>query len=427
MVIISHPTGNMFAREVIRTLGGKGLLQEYWTSIGLSNETRWVRFLPPKLLNECLRRSYDIPFRQLRTQSLREIVRLACIKFGRANLIRGEDKWASIDQVYRSLDRRVARRLAKLPSVTSVYAYEDAALESFRDAKARSILALYDLPIGYWRAARALLSEEAERLPQWASTLTGNQDSERKLARKDEELSLSDAIFVASTFTAETLRLAPTAKGKPVHIVPYGAPPPISRALLDEHLARLSRPGVLRVLFVGGLSQRKGIAEVFAACDSLRSAVTLTVIGRHAADCPALTTALGSCRYIPSLPHSEILREMREHDVLVFPSLFEGFGLVILEAMAQGVPVITTPHTGGRDVITPGKDGVIVPIRDTQAIVRALEDLHKDRVRLVAMSEAAWKKSADYTWSAYGGRIVTTIQDLITNRQPTISGRHLHG
>jgi glycosyltransferase involved in cell wall biosynthesis len=57
---------------------------------------------------------------------------------------------------------------------------------------------------------------------------------------------------------------------------------------------------------------------------------------------------------IAGSPHfriHEVLREMQRHDVLVFPSLFEGFGLVIVEAMSQGLPVITTSHTAGPDII----------------------------------------------------------------------------
>ena len=63
---------------------------------------------------------------------------------------------------------------------------------------------------------------------------------------------------------------------------------------------------------------------------------------------------------------------MREHDVFVFPSLFEGFGLVITEAMSQGVPVITTDRTAGPDLIQDGVDGWIVPAGSSIAIKEVL-------------------------------------------------------
>ena len=124
-------------------------------------------------------------------------------------------------------------------------------------------------------------------------------------------------------------------------------------------------------LFVGGLSQRKGIADVFAAADHHQDDVELTVIGRgQVDDCPPLKVALGRHRWIPSMPHDQVLKEMRAHDVLLFPSLFEGFGLVITEAMSQGTPVITTDRTAGPDVFEDGKSGWLVTPGDTDALIR---------------------------------------------------------
>src|SRR5206468_9345000 len=79
--------------------------------------------------------------------------------------------------------------------------------------------------------------------------------------------------------------------------------------------------------------------------------------------------------WIPSLPHQQILKLMHEHDVLVFPSLFEGFGLVITEAMSQGTPVITTERTVGPDIIDHGQNGWIVEAGSTEALQQAIEEL----------------------------------------------------
>jgi glycosyltransferase involved in cell wall biosynthesis len=163
----------------------------------------------------------------------------------------------------------------------------------------------------------------------------------------------------------------------------------------------------LRVLFVGSLSQRKGIAEVFEAVDSMGRHAELTVIGRKTGgDCKPLDEALSRCRWIPSLPRERILEEMRGHDVLVFPSLFEGFGLVVTEALSQGLPVITTNRTCGPDVLNEGIEGFLVPTSNPHAIVEKLDFLHCDRERLAAMSEAARKKAEKLRWAAYRQKLV---------------------
>jgi glycosyltransferase involved in cell wall biosynthesis len=99
---------------------------------------------------------------------------------------------------------------------------------------------------------------------------------------------------------------------------------------------------------------------------------------------------------------------MRDSDVLVFPSLFEGFGLVILEAMSQGVPVITTPNTGGVDVIQEGVDGFIVPIRSAEAIVDRV-GLLENRDFLTVMSLRALQKAALCSWGHYRRGIVDAV------------------
>ena len=142
-------------------------------------------------------------------------------------LDRHETGPCSVDGVFRAMDRTVARRLRALAggnTVRGVYAYEDGAAATFREARRQGLRCFYDLPIGYWRAGRAIFDEEAAREPAWAPTLTGRSDSPAKLARKDEELAAADAVFVASSFTRRTLESAPGLRA-PVHVVPYGAPP----------------------------------------------------------------------------------------------------------------------------------------------------------------------------------------------------------
>jgi len=264
------------------------------------------------------------------------------------------------------------------------------------------------LPIGYWRAAHAILKEEAQLQPEWAVTLTGNQDSEEKNARKDEELALADVVFVASSFTRQTLSFAPKFDGSVV-MIPYGSPT-VSPV---EHAPRSKSPR-LRVLFVGSLGQRKGLSYLFAACRQLGSNVELTVIGQKPLEsCPALERELARVRWIPTCAHSEVLAEMSRHDVFVFPSLFEGFGLVLLEALAMGLPIIATPHTAGPDLIRDGKEGFIVPIRSATEIAARLDLLHRDRSRLDMMSAAARRRAGEFQWETYESTLALCVAQVL--------------
>jgi starch synthase len=411
MIAVVHPTGNRFVEALVEGLAQREMLNRYYTTVAVARDARWPDWLPRRLARQVQRRRAPLPGRLLARRPWRESVRLLLGNSIRA-LVAHESGWASVDAVYHDLDRWAARSIRTQSGVRGVYAYEDGALASFRAAADRDLACIYDLPIGYWRAGRELMAEERQRMPEWAATLTGLQDSPAKLARKDEELMGASSIVVASSFTRDSLRLARLAAGAAVHIVPYGAPPAWDQRALEEKL-RTRKQGKLKLLYVGSLSQRKGLAEVFAAAAAVKGAAELTVIGRAVADCRPLREGLKAHRYLPSLPHAEILREMREHDLLLFPSLFEGFGLVILEAMAQGMPVITTTHTAGPDVIRSGVDGMLVPIRDAAAIATAILTLGSDRVRLAEMSLAARERAIDFTWSRYRAETIGAIESTV--------------
>ena len=407
-VLLQHPTGNANVRATAAGLLDANMLFGFWTCIAT---------FPGGILHKCSSLS---PFAEFRRRGLdknlkakthvwpwREIGRLAASKAGIDNLTNHETGIFSIDSVYQSLDRHVALKLSTSNKhlIDAVYAYEDGAMSSFRQAKELGIKCIYDLPIGYWRTAKRLLAPELERWPEWSTTLTGFEDSAVKLARKDEELRLADIIIVASQFTADSLNDF-SGNLAPIKVIPYGFPvvgAPRNYASLDS-----SKP--IKLLFVGGLSQRKGIADLFAAVAGLVPRVELTVIGRKATNgCHALNEALSRHRWIPSLPHAEILKIMREHDVLVFPSLFEGFGLVITEAMSQGTPVITTNRTAGPDLIKHGHNGWLIEAGSTTALIECLEHLLAHPSSIASAGRAAMETASKRPWSVYGQELAIAL------------------
>jgi glycosyltransferase involved in cell wall biosynthesis len=407
MILFSHPTGNANVRNAALGLQRAGLLGEYWTCLNYRPGSPWNKIMPPSVLRQFSRRAVPqelLPY--VHTYPFFEFGRLLAPRLKLGRLTRHEKGSLSVDAVYQALDRRVRRRLKSSDRFTGVYAYEDGAAFSFREAKRRGQRCFYDQPIGYWRAARKLLVEEAERLPQWASTLIGNEDSAEKSARKDEELALADVVFVASSYTLGTLKDAPAFKA-PVVVIPYGAPPRPANAPMRT--AR-TRTGPLRAIFVGSLGQRKGLSYLFDAIRQLGSGVELTVVGTLPLErCTALEDELKRVRWIPSLPHAQVLEEMAQHDVFVFPSLFEGFGLVLIEAMAMGLPIVTTAHTAGPDLIDDGREGFIVPIRSSPAIAEKLDLLRREPDLVETMGAAAKAKAVTFTWDAYGRTVAEHV------------------
>ena len=417
MLALSHPTGNVNVRHAALALCEADLLAEFWTCIAWNPDGWAARLLPGRLRPQFERRLFPLPVRaRARTDPWLEGARLLTTKLGLAAFARHEHGAFSVDAVYRRLDRRLARRLQVEPlgGLRAVYAYEDGAQATFAAAHARGLQCIYDLPIGYWRAAQRIYHEEAEREPAWAATIEGALDSDEKLARKESEIAGADLVIAASRFTAGTLAEAPNLAAR-VEVVPYGAPVPIH----SDEPREPSPPGRLRAIFVGALTQRKGLSYVFEAVRRLGDRMELTLVGaRPAVPCAALDEALRRHRWFPDLSNADVLREMRRSDVLLFPSLCEGFGLVILEALACGLPVISTPHTGAPDVLTDGVDGFIVPIRSAGAIAEKLELLLASPARLAAMKDAAAAKAREFSWEKYRAAIARIVKAQIDQPAP---------
>lgn len=413
MLLLAHPSGNTFFRAAARAFHGQGWLLELDSSICWDRNSPLVRVLTPSLVQQLNRRAFtDVPLSLQHGHPWRELIRLAAGGPHFAWLRRHERGALSIDAVYRSFDRHVASRLHSLPGLQAVYAYEDAALCTFEAARGLGLRRIYDLPIGYWRSAQQIFAEERDLQPEWACTLTGLADSAAKLARKDQELELADAVVVPSQFVRSTL-LHHNATRAPIHVLPFGAPPPLASAPTTPI------QGPLRLLYVGSLGQRKGLAYAFEAVAELGTQVSLTLIGRPTSpNCAPLNAALERHRWIPTLPHAEILEQMRQHDVLLLPSLFEGFALVIHEALSQGLPVIATANTGACESVRDGQEGFIVPIRSSRVIAECLLALAQDRERLAAMRRACLQRAAERSWLGYEQALAAVMAPLLAAEAP---------
>jgi len=327
-------------------------------------------------------------------------------------LIRNEYGLFSVDSVYKNMDKYVAADLnnAAKNGVNAVYAYEDGALETFIEAKKLGLKCIYDLPIAYWETGKKLMDQEAERLPEWAATLGGGiLDSTTKLERKSRELELADLVVVPSPFVMDSL--PEWAKKKKVVIAPFGTPVSNSEDVIIERNKDNKKP--LRVLFAGSMSQRKGLGDLFAAVKLLNNTnIELVVMGKPQASMAFYKNEFHDFKYEHGRPNDEVLALMRTCDVFCLPSIVEGRALVMQEAMSQGLPLIITPNTGGKDLVIEGKTGFMIPIRSPNVIAEKLNWFLENRSEILEMGKSAKLHAQKYTWENYGNLIVEAIKQL---------------
>ncbi len=403
MILFAHPFGNANVRAVLDALQGADQLARFLTTVGYSKSAPYLSVLP----RSAGRRTYDLPAEKIRAYPAREAARLLALALKIP--IPHEHGWVSIDRVWQGLDLQAARYLterAQRERIRAVYAYEDCALHLFQAAQTVGVRRIYDLPIAYYETAQRILREEAERYPEWEPTLGGTRDSVEKLARKKRELELAELVICPSNFVLESLP-GSVRQTRPCVMVPFGSPP----ASAGRVSAKMTGP--LRLLFAGSLTQRKGLADLFAAMKLVDSAqVELVVMGSLLRPLSWYREQCPHFRYEPPRPHEEVLRLMRSCDVFVLPSLVEGRALVQQEAMASGLPLIATRNAGGDDLIEEGETGFLVPIRSPAALAEKINWCAEHRERICGMGIAAQRRAAQLSWRGYGDTILAAIQAL---------------
>lgn len=411
MVLLVHPFGNANVRALLDALHRSDLLARFVTTIGWSKNS--YPGLTPKIRGT-LRRNYELPAEKIDIHPVRESVRLLAGRFGLKRLTVHETGWASIDRVWQSLDREAARQIRRERygrALRAVYSYEDCAEELFIAARDRGLRRIYDLPIAYWETAQRLLREEAQRYPDWESTLVATRDSPAKLARKTRELELAEMVICPSRFVFESLPDA-IRESKKCLTAPFGTP------LVESDGEReTGKNGTrLRILFAGALTQRKGLADLFAAMKMVDSKrVELVIMGSLMRPLNWYRQRFAGFVYEPTRSHENVLRLMRSCDLFVLPSIVEGRALVQQEAMACGLPVIATGNAGADDMIIDGETGFLVPIRSPEAIAEKISWCADNRSILSGMGIAARTHASEFTWRAYGDTIVAAIQNSICN------------
>ena len=400
MIAMSHPTGNANVRAVLAALDDAGLLEVFFTTVGVRSDGLLPRLLPEKLRRKIQRRAYSAKRARIHLHPWHELLRVAGAE--------------SIDQVCFDLDSYVAGELRSQRSrISAVYCYEDIARDTFRLARELGWNTFYDLPIAYWETSQRLLHEEAERWPEWEPTLVGTRDSQEKLDRKTEELELADVVICPSRFVLDSLPARVRVEKKCV-VAEFGSP----QVNAGRGDARRETEDTLKVLFAGSMTQRKGLADLFAAMKLLKRVdVELIVMGAPIASLEFYKKQFPNFRYEPPRPHAEVLSLMRSCDVFVLPSIVEGRALVQQEAMACGLPLIVTPNAGGDDLIEEGRTGFLIPIRSPESLAEKIAWFADHRDALPEISAAAKAKAARYTWQAYGDKVMTTVRESMAREE----------
>jgi glycosyltransferase involved in cell wall biosynthesis len=401
MVLLVHP-GTQYSYQLAKQLARHQKLAEFWTGFALAENAWYTRaiqtFLPNswnrKIANRIIR---DVPISRLRTKPLIGLKAVNQIR-------RGHSPQVVFHKINGEFQRKIPSSV--IEDASAVIGFDTSSWLIAERAKNLNKPFFLDQSISHPVANESVLRAVVQRFPKW------REDFESRLPvvlyAENQEHALATKIVAASSYTKRTL-ISEGVKEDKIIVNPYGVS---VQKFQPADEKSIHRP--LRFIFVGSVSARKGVPLLLEAWRSLDlTNCELWLVGPLTPHVRSLIPELPGLKVLGKYPHKELPNLFRQADVFVFPSYCEGFGLVLLEALASGLPIVTTEATAGPDLIQDGVEGFIVPSGNQDELCRAMKYFVDNPGKLPEMSVAARRCAEKFTWDAYGDRWNRLLEEYI--------------
>lgn len=220
-------------------------------------------------------------------------------------------------------------------------------------------------------------------------------------AREQREYGMAHRVIVPSTFARDSFlqQGQPAERVAVVNLALRARGFAADNAAIEQRLRRLRSHEPLRVLYVGMLSYRKGMHDLQSVMQRLGKRMQFRLVGPVLAECRDFArTAAHHAQVDGAVAESALLDVYAWGDVFVLPTIEDGFAVVLAQAQAAGLPILTTTNCGGPDILAGGGEGWVVPIRDADAIAARLEWCEQHRGEVAFMVEQLHRQPPQRDW-----------------------------
>lgn len=223
-----------------------------------------------------------------------------------------------------------------------------------------------------------------------------------------KETKLADYFLTASEFSKNSLTNY-NIDEKKIFICPYGIDMNAYRNINES----ASNSQKLNLLFIGRTTQKKGFFYFLDAIKDLdKNKYAITIVGNYDKKSEYYKEYKDVCEFTGFVMKNEVILYCSKADILIFPSLADGFGLSVLEALACGLPVICSQNAGVSDLIVDGYNGFVVPAADSRIIREKILWFESNRNELQKMKNHARLTASQYSWKNYNNAIITAIKSI---------------
>ncbi len=316
----------------------------------------------------------------------------------------------------RASDARLGRTAGRLAKRSGSYlvSYSYYGFDGFQALGRRDVLfQMHPHPA----TMRRILKDEMTTHPESAASLS--LEWELSLPEQDfehlvQETRMARFFLVASSFTRNSL-IEHGAAPEAIRVIPYGVD-----SVRFHPAVRPPRSSAepLRLLFVGRINERKGLRYLLRALQDLpHGLVHLTICGRVLDGAEELRNGSLPVTLRPSVSADELVQAYQDADLFVLPSIAEGFGQVLLEALASGLPILSTTATAAPDLIEDGVQGFVVPPGRSDLLVSRIVWAAQHREELRSMATLARQRAERFTWKQFRADTAAAVAEFMAADQ----------
>lgn len=411
-VIVAHP-GKQHSYKTAEALYKGDILFQYMTTV--YDKANWkilcTKYLMPKFVSNkiALRKSPVLPDKLVTIRCT--FLGLFLLFFYKLSLNR---KYR--DLVFKYVHNQFGKCVAKYAiknNVDAVIMYDTTCNECFKilKEKAPHIKRIQDVSI----ANRAFMKENYEKDIEITGDLRLKAEQinlwdSKTLERNAEELRLTEYFIVASKMVKRSLMFSGINE-KQIYRIPYGVE-------FDKfpYQAESYGCGRLHLIYVGQIIFRKGLHHLLQVVSTeFKETCTLSVIGFYNNSNELYREYKDSenIKFLGFINHDDLINYYKKSDVFVFPTLGEGFGLVLLEAMSVGLPCIVSDLAGGDDVVDNGKNGFVFQAGNDKDLSEKILWFVNNRDKISQMGKYSSSYVKKYTWEMYYKNIQSAIENIV--------------
>lgn len=412
-VIVAHPA-QQHSYRLAEGLKRAGMLEGYITTVYMKPRslTRLVAgLLPPFWKKKALGRRCDA----LSDDDVIQFCEIGGLGVLFCHNIPLARRWYW--QIKRVVEDRFARKVAKYAAeknADAVICYDGCSTVLFEHLKECSpnTVRIIDMSAANALYLRHIYEKDREEKPEYSESLMGWRRiwDPIDVDRTERELSASDAFLCGSEFVKRSLGFSGISSER-CAVCHYGVD---TSAFPYRKRPRKNENDPLLFIYLGIVSEHKGISyllDAFSKIDSSRA--KLFLVGANRLSESVVSSCAENVSFLGMVQHDEVSKILLTADVMLFPSLGDGFSLSIMEAFSSGLPVVCTENTGAADCVVEGENGFVVPVQDADELRNAIEWFLDNRDEIPRMAERSRELVLNCTWDSYYENVAKAVKGLV--------------